>query len=70
LHDLLIVVAVRLHNTWFRARDDESGQGLVEYALIVAVVSLGLIMALTFLKRSIAGLFSKAGNSLGDVHVG
>ena len=48
----------------------ESGQGLVEYALIIAIVSLGAIASLTFLKGSITGLFNKAGNSINLVAVG
>ena len=70
MQDLLIAAVVRVQNSWFRVRDEESAQGLVEYALIVAVVSLGLIMALTFLKRSITGVFSKAGSSINQVTVG
>ena len=57
-------VAVRLQNAWFRVRDEESGQGLVEYALIIAIVSLGAVLALGFLSGRINDLFSKAGNSL------
>ena len=30
-----------------RFRSDESGQGLVEYVLIIALVAVGLIIALT-----------------------
>jgi len=63
----LNAVAVRLQNVWFRARDEESGQGLVEYALIIAIVSLGAIVALGFLSGKINTLFSKAGNSLNTV---
>jgi pilus assembly protein Flp/PilA len=59
--------AVRLQNAWFRARDEESGQGLVEYALIIAIVSLGAIVALGFLSGKINTLFSKAGNTLNTV---
>ena len=53
---------------WRRLRDSERGQGLVEYALIIVVVSLGTIAALTFLRDNIRGLFSAAGSSiaLGD----
>ena len=70
MQDVLNAVAVRLQNTWFRARDEESAQGLVEYALIIAIVSLGAIAALTFLKDNISGLFSKAGSSINNVPVG
>jgi len=65
--DALTAVVVRLQNVWFRARDEESGQGLVEYALIIAIVSLGAVVALGFLSGKINTLFSKAGNSLNTV---
>ncbi len=58
----------RPHDAWQRLRHSERGQGLVEYALIIVVVSLGTIAALTFLRDNIRGLFSAAGSSiaLGD----
>ena len=62
--DVLNTVAVRLQNAWFRARDEESGQGLVEYALIIALVSLAAVAALGFLSGKITTLFSNAGNKL------
>ena len=68
--DAMNAVAVRLQNAWFHVREEERGQGLVEYALIIAIVSLGAIAALTFLKDSITGLFSKAGSSVNNVPVG
>jgi pilus assembly protein Flp/PilA len=52
-----------------RARREERGQGLVEYALIIALVGLAAIVALGFLSGKINGLFSKAGNSLNNVPV-
>lgn len=60
----------RLRRPLRQLRASESGQGLVEYALIIAIVSLGAIASLTFLKGSIAGLFSKAGSSISTVAVG
>ena len=51
-------------NAWHRLRHSERGQGLVEYALIIVVVSLGTIAALTFLRDNIRGLFSAAGSSI------
>ena len=64
MQDLFTAVTVQLQNAWFRIRDEESAQGLVEYALIIVVVSLGTIAALTFLRGEIRGLFSRAGSSL------
>lgn len=48
---------------------EERGQGLVEYALIIALVGLAAIVALGFLSGKINTLFSKAGNSLNNVPV-
>jgi pilus assembly protein Flp/PilA len=38
-------------------RNDEEGQGLVEYALILSLVSIASIGALTLLGTSIGGVF-------------
>jgi len=43
---------------------NEEGQTLVEYALIIALVSVALVVALTGLKTSIAGVFTSIGGSL------
>ncbi len=58
------MIVVRFQNAWFAARDEESGQTLVEYALIIALVAIAAIAALGFLSGKIQGIFSKAGNSL------
>ena len=58
------MLVVRAQNAWFAARDEESGQTLVEYALIIAVVGLGVIFALVILRDQIANLFQKTGSSL------
>jgi pilus assembly protein Flp/PilA len=39
-------------------RSDERGQGLVEYALIIALVSILLIGSLTALQGDIAAVFT------------
>lgn len=44
-------------------REDE-GQGLVEYALIIAVIAIAVIVAMIFLKGQIANIFSNVGNNL------
>ena len=60
----LNMVFVRAQNAWFAARDEESGQTLVEYALIIALVAIAAIAALGFLSGKIQALFSDAGSSL------
>ena len=58
------MLVVRAQNAWFAVRDEESGQTLVEYALIIAVVGLGVIFALVLLRTQIANLFQRTGSSL------
>ena len=45
----------------------EEGQALIEYALIIGVVSLGSLVALGFMSGKIQGLYSKSGNSLNGI---
>lgn len=42
---------------------DEEGQGLVEYALIIALVSIALVLSLQALTGGIAGVFTTIVNS-------
>ena len=43
---------------------EQEGQGLVEYAIIVALTAVIIIVALIFLRDRINTLFSRVGNSL------
>ena len=43
---------------------DESGQGLVEYALIIAVIAIAIIIAMVFLRNQLTNEFSMIGNNL------
>ena len=43
---------------------DESGQDLIEYALVAALVGLGSVAAMQGLSNSIATTFNGVGNSL------
>ena len=43
---------------------EDGGQGLVEYALIIAVIAIALIVALYFLRDQITNVFSNIGNNL------
>ena len=44
--------------------NDDSGQDLIEYALVAALVGLGAVAAMNGLSTSIANTFSGVGNSL------
>ena len=44
--------------------NDESGQNLIEYALVAGLVGLAAITAMTSLGTAIGSAFSKVGSSL------
>ena len=43
---------------------NEDGQGLVEYALIIAVIAITVILAMVFFKDQLSNYFSNIGNNL------
>ncbi len=46
---------------WLR---EDKGQGLVEYALIIAVIAVAIIVVLLFVSGNLQNLFSNIGNNL------
>ena len=42
----------------------EEGQGLVEYALIIAVIAIAVIVAMVFFRVQLSNYFSSIGNNL------
>ena len=46
---------------WLR---DDDGQGLVEYALIISVIAIAVIVAMIFLRDQLQNIFSNIGNNL------
>lgn len=47
------------------AGNEEEGQGLVEYALIIVLVALAVITALTLVGKNVEGTFNDIAGSLG-----
>ena len=45
-------------------RRDEDGQGLAEYALILALIAIVAIVALSFLGTQVSGILSTVGASV------
>ena len=45
---------------------DESGQDLIEYALVAGLIGLGAITAMTGVAGKIGGAFNAIGNSLSN----
>ena len=55
---------VRVQNAVAGVREREEGQALVEYALILALVSLAAVVALTTLGGKITGVFNSINSQL------
>jgi pilus assembly protein Flp/PilA len=56
-----------LITTWistFLSHDEEEGQGLAEYALILALIAIVAIVALIFLGGQVSKILSNVGNSV------
>ncbi|HZL26389.1 MAG TPA: Flp family type IVb pilin [Acidobacteriaceae bacterium] len=45
-------------------KDDESGQDLIEYALVAGLIGLGAVAAMSSLASTIGTAFSSVGSSL------
>ena len=55
---------VCLRNLWARIARGADGQGLAEYALILALIAIVAIVALIFLGGQISTIVSHVGDSL------
>jgi pilus assembly protein Flp/PilA len=51
-------------HTWLSSLRDEDGQGLAEYALILALIAIIAIAALIFLGTQISTILSTIGNAI------
>jgi pilus assembly protein Flp/PilA len=49
---------------WLRRSRDDEGQGLAEYALILALIAIIAIVALIFLGGQVSQILSTVGNSV------
>ena len=50
----------------FIRRDDEEGQTLVEYGLLLALIAIVVIAALIILGPIVSGIFDEVGDSLNN----
>ncbi len=60
----MISLYTKLQLVLARVLDDEDGQGLTEYALILALIAVIAIAALTFLGGKVTDVLNTIGSSL------
>jgi Flp pilus assembly pilin Flp len=65
--DRVKMFPIRLYLAFQGLRDEESGQAMVEYALILALVSVAAIAILSTLGTTVSGVFSKINADLKNV---
>ena len=53
-----------------RLRDDEEGQGLVEYVVLIALIALTLFAAILFFSDELGNVFSEITNIINDAMPG
>jgi pilus assembly protein Flp/PilA len=53
-----------MRELWNNFVKDESGQGLVEYVLIIALVAIGLIAVMIIFRNQIGGVFDSISETL------
>jgi pilus assembly protein Flp/PilA len=54
----------KIKNLFIALMKDESGQDLIEYALVAGLIALGAVVAMTGLSGKIGNAFNSVGNNL------
>jgi Flp pilus assembly pilin Flp len=57
-------LAARVHNAYFQLRNREEGQTMAEYALILGLIAVFVILMIFFLGGEIKDLFRRTGSSV------
>jgi len=60
----MALISYYLDAVMAKLRRDEEGQGLAEYALILALIAIVAIIALIFLGGQVSKILSNVGNSV------
>jgi Flp pilus assembly pilin Flp len=57
---------LKLRDLWIELRDDELGASMVEYAVLLAIISLALVGAIQALSEQITAVLETASSGLGS----
>jgi Flp pilus assembly pilin Flp len=56
---------VQTHERGLGFLREESAQGLVEYALILGIIAVAVIISMVFMREQLLALFTNIGNTVG-----
>jgi pilus assembly protein Flp/PilA len=62
--DVLLKPTIHLRHAFMSFIHDESGQDLIEYALVAGLIGLGAVVAMSGLSNKIRQAFTSVGNGL------
>ena len=57
---------LRVRESMVRVKDEEEGQGMVEYALILVLIAIVVIVILTVVGKQVSNVFSNISNGLNN----
>ena len=60
----MTALAVYLQNSWFRLRERQEGQTMAEYALVLGLIAIFVMVAVFFLGGKIKDMFANTGSSV------
>ncbi len=63
--DHMLKLFVSGQNIFYRIRHNQEGQTMAEYGVVLAVITLGIIVALTALSTGISGALGRVTSKLG-----
>jgi Flp pilus assembly pilin Flp len=62
----MLALTVYLQNTWARLKERQEGQTMAEYALILGLIAIFVMIAVFFLGGKIKDLFNSTGSSVAN----
>jgi Flp pilus assembly pilin Flp len=62
----MLALTVYLQNTWYRLKERQEGQTFAEYALILGLIAIFVMIAVFFLGGKIKELFQNTGSSVAN----
>jgi Flp pilus assembly pilin Flp len=62
----MLALNVYLQNTWARLKERQEGQTMAEYALILGLIAIFVMIAVFFLGGKIKELFQNTGSSVAN----